>query len=116
VQTAQEVARGLGIRAPVRECEALQPDAKPQETMHALKAWVGQQRMLAVGHEPHLSIWLAELVSGPREPLRCVIKKAGVACVDLDRPTVLAGGGTLRWLLTAKQMALIGKAHDSRDR
>ncbi|PIQ84783.1 MAG: phosphohistidine phosphatase SixA [Candidatus Omnitrophica bacterium CG11_big_fil_rev_8_21_14_0_20_63_9] len=108
VQTAERIAQVLGRQAPVRELSALRGDADPSETSLALKAFAGYHSVLLVGHEPHLSAWLAELVV-LRGGLQVVIKKGGVACVEVKRVPPSQGSGTLRWLMTPKQLTLIGK-------
>jgi phosphohistidine phosphatase SixA len=61
-----------------------------------------------VGHEPHISAWLSLLVAGHSDALHCQFKKAGVACVEVDRVPPAPGSGTLRWFLTPKQLRQIG--------
>jgi phosphohistidine phosphatase SixA len=70
-----------------------------------LKALSGMKAVLVVGHEPHLSAWIAELVSGGR--MQCLMKKGSVACVELEGLPPVAGSGVLRWLMTAKHLALV---------
>ena len=108
-QTAEHVTRALGQRLRVEALEALRAEAEPSDTSEALAAFAGHDRLLLVGHEPHLSAWVAELVAG-RGGMRCLMKKAGVACVEVERVPPPAGSGTLRWLLTPKHLALIGTA------
>ena len=108
-QTAEGVALALGKKAPVRELGALIAETDPKATSQALKEFSGCGELLLVGHEPHLSAWLAELVAGPRS-LQCNFKKAGVACVEVAQVPPPTGSGVLRWLLTPKQLTLIGLA------
>jgi phosphohistidine phosphatase len=59
-----------------------------------------------VGHEPHLSGVLAELLgSGTAE--RLAFRKGGAALVDL--PAGLTEGGTLVWFLTPKLLRALGE-------
>jgi phosphohistidine phosphatase len=106
-QTAEHVIRSFGLGS-VEELAALEPEANPQLASNALHAWARHQHIILVGHEPHMGSWLSWLVTEDGD-LRCLFKKAGVACVELDRVPPLKGGGTLRWLLTPKQLALIGR-------
>ena len=108
-QTAEEVARVLGARLHVKELDELRAEADPRDSSQALRALAAHERVLCVGHEPHLSAWIAELVAGPGG-MRCLMKKAGVACVEIERVPPSSGSGMLRWLLTPKQLALIGQA------
>lgn len=100
-QTAEEAARVFG-GLPVQELGALRAEAEPRETSLTLKALADRSHVLLVGHEPHLSGWLAELTGG-----RCLMKKAGAACVEIDRVPPAPGSGTLRWLMTPKQLMAV---------
>ncbi len=108
MQTAQEVAGVLGLRTPIREMAQLTPDADPAATSSALKAFAAHESVLLVGHEPHLSAWIAELVS--KNGMSVLMKKASVACVEVERVPPPQGSGLLRWLMTPKHLALIGKS------
>ncbi len=107
VQTAQEVARILQFKEPVQECDALRAEVYPAETSRALNRFSGYEQLLLIGHEPHMSSWLAELVAAP-SGLHCVFKKAGVARVDLTDVPPPRGSGILKWLMTPKQLQFIG--------
>ena len=108
-QTAEQVGRVLGYHRDIKALDALRSEAKPSDTSDALAAFAGHERLLLVGHEPHLSAWIAELVAG-RGGMQCLMKKAGLACVEVDQVPPPSGSGTLRWLLTPRQLTLIGKA------
>ena len=58
-------------------------------------------QVIVVGHEPSFSQTIGLLV-GPG--LRVVLKKNGLARVDVDSPTPSVGQGVLRWLLTPSQL------------
>ena len=107
-QTAAHVARAFGLEHAVQELEALRPDADPADSSQALRELTAHGHVVLAGHEPHLSAWLAWLVAGTGG-MRCEMKKGGAACVELDRIPPPPGSGTLRWLMTPKQLALIGK-------
>ncbi|PIQ83039.1 MAG: phosphohistidine phosphatase SixA [Candidatus Omnitrophica bacterium CG11_big_fil_rev_8_21_14_0_20_64_10] len=108
-QTAELAAHELDIELEVRPWEALEPQVSPAETSKGLKKFAGKERLLLVGHEPHLSGWIAELTASPGG-VDCVMKKGGVACVTIDQVPPQTGSGSLRWLMTPKQLALIGKS------
>ena len=108
VQTAEEARAVFGSRVAVKTLDALRAEANPQETSLALRGVGRHQALILVGHEPHISAWLGGLVAGSGG-LRCLFKKAGVACVEVEHAPPPAGSGTLRWLMTPKQLALIGK-------
>ena len=107
-QTAEYVARAFGLKQAVRQIESLQPEADPSQTSRALGAFAKFEHVVLVGHEPHLSTWLGWLVAEQGQ-VRCLFKKAGVACVEIERVPPAKGSGTLRWFMTPKQLALIGK-------
>lgn len=107
VETAEEAAQVWSSSLPIKTLEALTPEAPAKQTSLALKAWASQDALILVGHEPHLSLWLAELVAPGG--LRCDFKKAGVACVELDQVPPPSGSGTLRWFMTPKALAKIGQ-------
>ena len=109
IETAEQVRRLLQPKLSCRQLDELRSEADPRATSIALKTLSAYEELLLVGHEPHLSAWVAELVSG-HEPMRCQMKKAAVACVEIERVPPPAGSGTLRWLMTPKQLALIGEA------
>jgi phosphohistidine phosphatase len=106
-QTAEHVIRTFGLGG-VQELAALEPEANPQLASSALHDLAKHEHVVLVGHEPHLGSWLSWLVTGEGD-LRCLFKKSGAACVELDRVPPLKGSATLRWFLTPKQLALIGE-------
>jgi phosphohistidine phosphatase SixA len=105
-QTADPIGRVLKLA--VREWPLLQSEVEPRQTSRGLKELGDAGAAVFVGHEPHLSGWIADLAAGP-QGMRCVMKKAGAACVEIGEVPPPAGSGTLRWLLTPKQLALIGR-------
>ena len=108
VQTAQGVRRAFDARLPLQELPEMRSEADPKSTSAALRAFVADEEVALVGHEPHISAWLSLLVTGRDDALRCQFKKAAVACVDVDHVPPTPGSGTLRWFLTPKQLHLIG--------
>ncbi|MBI4340990.1 MAG: phosphohistidine phosphatase SixA [Candidatus Omnitrophica bacterium] len=109
MQTANYLAQALQLSAPPRELSQLRAEAEPAETSTALAPYAQQEHVMLVGHEPHLSAWIAELTAGSGG-MRCQMKKAGAACIDIERVPPPSGSGTLRWLLSPKQLALIAKS------
>ena len=107
-QTAAPVAQVFTLAGGVQKLAALQPEADPRSTSAALVGYSGAQHVVLVGHEPHMSAWLSWLVV-QQGALRCDFKKAGMACVEIDRVPPAQGSGTLRWFMTPKQLACIGR-------
>lgn len=107
-QTADAVHQVLQVRRPCRQLSELRAEESPHEASSALKQFEAWERVLLVGHEPHLSAWLSVLVADRVTGFHCQLKKAGVACVDVEQVPPPPGSGMLRWLLTPKQLTLIG--------
>lgn len=108
VQTAEEVRRVLGSGIEMTMLDELRAEANPEEASLALRSLSAHDHLLTVGHEPHGSAWIAELVAGA-VGMRCLMKKGGVACIELEPIPPPRGSGLLRWLMMPKQLALIGK-------
>lgn len=66
---------------------------------HALAAYDSEATVAIVGHEPHLSGLLAELL-GSQAAERLAFRKGGAALVEV--PAGLTRGGNLTWFLTPK--------------
>jgi len=101
-QTAEVVAEELRLKKRLQETGQLAPDVSPTKQI----AWLKNLRpspgsVLLVGHEPNFSELTSHLLTGGRL-LAINFKKAGLCKVTADR--IAAGGATLEWLLTPKQM------------
>jgi phosphohistidine phosphatase len=72
----------------------------------ALLPYDREATVAVVGHEPHLSGVLAELL-GSRAAERLTFRKGGAALVDI--PAGLADGGNLVWFLTPKLLRALGE-------
>jgi phosphohistidine phosphatase len=104
VETGELLEEAFGLDGAIRLRE-LAPEANPA----ALLRWLGRQRpdglVAVVGHEPHLSGLVEHLLTG--KPGGFIdLKKGGACLLALEKPR--AGGGALRWLLTAGQLRRIG--------
>src|SRR6266568_2602260 len=104
-ETAELLAPALGCE-PLR-LEPLEPGAPAR----ALLSWLRRQRRTAtvaiVGHEPDLSQLVALLTTGGATDV-VALEKGGACFVSFEGP-VRPGGGTLRWLLTAKQLRSLAR-------
>jgi len=109
MQTAEDVAKVLGYSMPIKEMPSLRSEASPSETSLALKSFAEHNAVLFVGHEPHLTSWIEQLAASFGN-LNCVLKKAGTACIEIEKTPPSAGSGVLRWLMSPKHLALIGRA------
>jgi phosphohistidine phosphatase len=106
-QTAEVIAEGLKASKKLELSDTLMPrgnTAKLVELLNRLKP--SPESVLLVGHEPYLSELISLLVSG-RHDFAVVMKKGGLCKLSAEG---LKHGrcATLDWLLTPKQMALMG--------
>jgi phosphohistidine phosphatase len=107
-ETAALVSEALGGGAAPHELAALEPGVAPADTLRALTAFTRSERVAIVGHEPGLSALIAMLLTGSPEGMQVVMKKGGVAALEVRDPGRRAGA-TLRWLLTPKQLRRLGR-------
>ncbi|HST88095.1 MAG TPA: histidine phosphatase family protein [Ktedonobacterales bacterium] len=101
----------------VTEEPALASGATLDRVAPALAACAGMGDVMLVGHEPDLSGIIGMLIGGNHGAARVEMKKGACCRVDIPAgalrkaggaPERLAGAGTLAWLLTASQLAMIG--------
>jgi phosphohistidine phosphatase len=83
LETAELLAKGLKLSAPVVLKPGLEPDDDPSKVAAILEK---ESRELAlVGHEPHLGVLACLLVYGPsRAPMFFHFPKAGVLALSKD--------------------------------
>ena len=101
-QTAEIVAKALKVKKGKLEgWDELKPEGKRPEMYRRLSQFKQQSSVLVVGHEPYLSTMIGEIVFGNGTGNNVVLKKAGLARVDVTsvQPNIKA---ELRWLLTPK--------------
>jgi phosphohistidine phosphatase len=103
-QTA-ELASQIFIDTKVVESAELVPSSPPQ----AFKRWLqshGDQdkRIIAVGHEPQLSVLTTFLLTSQLEPI-LELKKGGILCLEMTSfKTIAPGGAKLSWLLQPRHI------------
>lgn len=103
-QTADILADVLQMGT--EELPELAGDHTPEELLKAIAGQRGRQ-ILLVGHEPLLGATVGRLICG-EAPFRIDLKKSGVCAVQIQQlPT--KEPATLLWLLTSKQLRMIGK-------
>jgi phosphohistidine phosphatase len=109
-QTAEIIAKELGIKEKnIIVTDKLKPSFEPKKFLKELKKHDGSS-ICIVGHEPDFSSLISRLLSGVSD-LNIDMKKGGMALVDLKTPDW--GKGYLRWLITGKQLAVLGKSDDT---
>lgn len=94
-QTARLLAPALAPTATVVEIAGLEPENNPRTLAARLKTV--RHDLALVGHEPHLSLLAALLVTGAATPEVFKLRKASVLC--LDRAGDAENPWRVRWLL-----------------
>ena len=103
-RTAEIAAAAFGKLTP-RKAQAL-VSGRLADLEGALSGYGPDATVALVGHEPHLSGLLGELL-GSRTADRLAFKKGGAALVEV--PGRLAEGGQLVWFLTPKLLRALGE-------
>ena len=107
-QTADLVAAALGLESQLTVVEALQPNYAVEELLASLSDYQQRKHLLLVGHEPLLSGTAAFLLTGKKTvALDIALKKGGFCHIEIDSLPP-RNPGTLRALLTPKQLRFLG--------
>lgn len=94
-QTAEVVARACGIDGIALSDTLAERDF---DAFFAAAAGLGSRRVLAVGHEPLLSMTLSYALTGSEVAVRSTFKKGAAALIGFDAEP-RAGAGWLEWLI-----------------
>jgi len=97
-QTAEIFSAQLGLALKVGISGELSPGSAVSDTIRELCS-LGNENIMIVGHNPHLSDLTAALVSNGS--LRFDMKKAAVLCIGFSG-SVSPGSGDLRWVAVPK--------------
>ncbi len=102
LETATIVADKLKETKRLEQWDELKATSDPGALYERVSALKGKMRILLVGHDPHLSGIVGEIISG-KSNVHLVLKKGGMVKVNVGelRPKV---SGELVWLLTPKLM------------
>jgi phosphohistidine phosphatase len=95
-QTAEILADALKIRGKLVEDERVAQNFDRAKLAGVLQDHAGVESVLVVGHEPDFSALVGEVVGGAA----IVLKKGGIACVELASAS--APAGELLWLVPPK--------------
>ena len=107
-QTAEIVARILGIEDRFEEISALAPESTVEHLVLGLTRYQGRQHLLLVGHEPLLSSFAVYLLGGQRAINLSLEFKKGCLC-RIETENLSTGvPAKLHWLLTPKQLRWLG--------
>jgi phosphohistidine phosphatase len=108
-QTAEIVAGLLRHEAAVEEISSLAPESTIDQLIEDLRRYQDRSSLLLFGHEPSLSSAVGHLIGAKGgRGVNLDFKKGGLCLVEIDAPA-RPNAGTLRWLLTAKQLRLLGE-------
>jgi len=108
-QSAEIVAQAIGLEDRVEEWPELGAGGSNEALLHRLQTAARRRTLravLLVGHEPQLSELTSMFLSGTGN-VSVDFKKATVCCLQVG-PSLKWGQATLRWLLTPKQLRLLG--------
>lgn len=110
-QTAEIAAQAIGLKERIEEWPELGAGASNEALLRRLQTAARQKQLgaaLLVGHEPQLSELTSMLLSGTSK-LSVDFRKAGICCLQVG-PALKWGQATLHWLLTPKQLRLLGNS------
>jgi phosphohistidine phosphatase len=112
MQTAEIVAGELGYEDKIVTDGALRPEASYEEFEELLSRYGKKKAILMVGHNPSMTEFLIQMLSGADSAEFIDFKKSAVAKVEKDgsQPAVL------KWCLTPKVVRAIQKASTSSSR
>lgn len=106
-QTAEIVAAALKLKKRLRYSNALAPGGVAAILLRQMgRVKPAPKKILLVGHEPDLSRLISVLVTGSLQ-LKLDFKKGGLCKLEAE-PLRAGPCATLVWLLTPKQMKLMG--------
>ena len=102
--TARIVKKAMDLRCPLSSTDALLPGADPGEVLREIAGSKALRSVLLVGHEPHLGMLASALIGSQVSSV--IFKKGGIARIDAGKPA--PGSGRLAWLLTPRQLRMMG--------
>ena len=106
-QTAELVAAVLGLKKVLEYRDELTPEGDPKALVrHVTKLEPAAENVLLVGHEPWLSQFISQLISGGATAA-IDLKKGGLAKLEVQPPLRHNQCAALSWLFTPKQLAAL---------
>jgi phosphohistidine phosphatase len=105
LQTARILGEVLGLSDAIEEMAELAGDRSVVDLITGLSRYKTAERVVLVGHQPLLGASIAYLLTG-KTTMQVDLKKSGACAIEVKRisPT---SGGTLQWMLTARQLRMI---------
>jgi len=107
VQTAKIVSDSYGDVEPT-VVEMLSPDVPFPPLVDWLRSVAQHETVAIIGHEPHLSQFVALLLLGREGPHLIDFKKGGACLVALNGQ-VTPGRGRLKWFMAPNQLRKMGR-------
>ena len=103
-QTAEIVAEALSLKKVLEFRDELTPEGDPKALIKCLsKLEPTPENVMLVGHEPYLSSFISQLISG--EAAAAIdLKKGGLAKLEVESQLRFGPCAKLAWLLTPKQL------------
>ncbi len=102
-QQTADILHAAGLSSPAQEFSPLQPDGQISDWLTWLKAQqaasspMNDLRVALVGHEPDLSQWAQQLVTGS-DRHQWILKKAGIIGLQIPDANHAMGQSQLFWL------------------
>jgi phosphohistidine phosphatase len=107
-QTAEIVADALDLQQQIQELSGLAPESSVDHLVFSLTRFQNREHLLLVGHQPLLGDFFSFLLKGKDGPdIKAELKKGGLCRIEVETFPP-AGPGSLHWLLTPKQLRLMG--------
>ena len=106
--TARLLMAGLAPGVEVELDSVLSPGSAASAAMQVMTAYRGARQLMLVGHEPGMGELASQLLTGSATLASLPFKKGGVAAIRVGALPPRAPG-MLLWLLTPKQLRLIGR-------
>lgn len=111
MQTAHIVAAELGHKDKIVTDDALRPEASYGQFEDLLARYAKKTAIVVVGHNPSMTEFLLQMLSGRDAPVFLDFKKGAVAKVERDGQSAM-----LKWCVTPKVVRAIQKASASSSR
>jgi phosphohistidine phosphatase len=110
-QTAELVAREIGYEDRIEVSDALRPDADYRAFEQLLQSQAKEEEIMVVGHNPTLSEFLSQLISGGASHTAVELKKGAIAKVPMD-----GDSSPLQWCFTPKVARAIQEGGSTKSR
>lgn len=105
-ETAKVVREAMRLKAEIKVCEELRPEAPPDKLLAVLATMPEKACVLCVGHEPHLGEAAGVMLFG-KPAAGLFLKKAG-GCLIRFEGVPKAGRGQLAWWLGPGPLRRLG--------